>query len=106
MRKQGYTPAVRALLEKPYIDLGAMMTIEKEYACYPKRSAWACEVLGLQDDPVWDFLRAKAVEVLWYEALVSIHHCRFSSLRKQFVDYPFMQHIGIFLKQIASHEGC
>ena len=43
---------VRALLEKPYLDLGAMLTIDKEYACDPMRSSWACEVLGLQDDPV------------------------------------------------------
>ena len=75
MERNGYTPAVRALLEKPYLDLGAMLTIDKAYACDPERSGWACEVFGLRNDPVWDFLRAKAVQVLHFEALVSIHYC-------------------------------
>lgn len=57
MEKKGYSPAVRAKLEKPWLDLGAMLSIDKEYACDTLRSAWACAVLGLEDDPVWDFLR-------------------------------------------------
>ena len=73
MERLGYTPAVRALLEKPFLDLGAMLRVDKKYACDPARSAWACAILELEDDPVWKFLRTKAPEVVWYEALVSTY---------------------------------
>ena len=67
METDGYTAAVQAFLKKPF-DLGAMMTISKDFACEVENMDWALEVLGLQDDPVWKFLKAKTLQVVEFES--------------------------------------
>ena len=62
MEQRGYTSDVRACLElSPAYD--CMLNIDTEYACDPGRIDRAYKVLGLQGDPVWEFLKAKAVQV-------------------------------------------
>ena len=69
MEKLGYTPAVRAFLET-CPDLGVGFTIDIEPACVLGTINWAYEVLGLRGDPIWEFLKAKAVQVVQWEEKV------------------------------------
>ena len=66
METLGYTPAVRAFL-KTCPDFGVGLKIDIEYTCVPGRIDWAYEVLGLQGDPIWEFLKAKAVQMMQWE---------------------------------------
>ena len=74
MERLGYTPAVRALLETSP-DYGCVLRMDTKYACDLGRIDWAYQVLGLQGNPVWEFLKGKAVQVVQWEEKVRCLHC-------------------------------
>ena len=79
MEKLGNTTAIRAFLETSP-DLGVGLEIDTEHACVLGRINWAYEVLGIQGDPIWEFLKAKAVQVVQWEEKVYANPLLFTCL--------------------------
>ena len=74
MERLGYTSAARILLDK-CPEFGPGLKLKKAAACVPHRIDWAFQVLGLQGNPTWKFLKIKSLQVLQWEEKVRKYYC-------------------------------